>query len=317
MLSRFADNLYWLGRYIERAENTARLLDVNYYAIAENLLPGDWTQLLNMSGNPEEFAQFFPQVDEQSVTEWLAFTTLNPGSIRNSLGLARENARSVRYYLNLEMFEALNQAYNTLYFGTENVLMQEGLHDYCVKVREVSHQFLGIGEATLPRDEAHLFLRAGRYLERLDNVLRILQAYLREGDPQEPLSRAFLRSASALEAFRKTGKQFDPDHIVLFLLRESHFPRSALYCARLLHETLERLHELNQADATPTELAGWLWARLRYGPIDLDRFDAEAWLSEVTELSNTIHRIYFETRPLARFERQMNQQQQARLGLGL
>ena len=298
MLSRFANNLYWLGRYLERAENTARLLDVNYFAVAENLVEGDWEQLLNMSGNPEAFAQYYSQADGQTVTQWLAFDLNNPGCLRNSLRSARENARTVRYYLNLEIFEELNQAYNQLFFGVESGVAEEALHDYLVEIRRAAHQVWGIAEATLPRDEAHLFLRTGRYLERMDNGMRILQAYLAEGQPQEPLSRAFLRSVGALEAFRKSGAPFDPQPISYFLLRDAQFPRSALYCARMLHETLERLQQWNQADAAPTELAGWLRARLRYGPINPVTFDCEAWLEEIAQLSLSVHHTYFEARQI-------------------
>jgi uncharacterized alpha-E superfamily protein len=155
MLSRIAENLYWIGRYVERAENTARLLDVNYYAIVEaavvprargaatkSIVTEQWAPLLTMTGDEQAFRAHFERADGRTVPEWLAFHARNSSSIRSSLARARENARTLRDRISLEMWEALNRAYLQLCFDTEQVLEQDRLHEYCVAARETSHLFL-------------------------------------------------------------------------------------------------------------------------------------------------------------------------------
>lgn len=158
MLSRIAENLYWIGRYIERAENTASLLDVNYHANVEApVIPGakgivteQWAPLLALTDDEAAFREHFDRADGRTVTEWLAFHPQNSSSIRASLARAREDARGLRDRISLEMWETLNRAYLELCFSTDRVLEQDGLHEYCVAAREASHLFSGIAYATLP-----------------------------------------------------------------------------------------------------------------------------------------------------------------------
>ena len=158
MLSRIAETLFWIGRYVERAENTARLLQVNYYGIAEapvdfesqEMLDSLWLRVRAMNDDAAEFDTHYASVDERSVVEWLGHSPLNPVSIRSSLTSARENARSVRFHLNVEMWEAVNRAYNDLLTGGRG---GGDLGEYCTSTREACHLFFGIAEATLPRTE--------------------------------------------------------------------------------------------------------------------------------------------------------------------
>ena len=231
MLSRIAENLYWLGRYLERAENTARLLDVNYYAVAEapvEGIAGDWWKRLLKSLEVKGI-----EPNEAAVVQWLAFDLDNHSSIRSCIWRVRENARTTRFQLNLEFWEQVNTVFNRTYYGTENVMEQEILHEYCVQVRQASHQMMGIAELTMPRDASFYFLRLGRYLERSDNMLRVLQTYIEGGDlAKEPelqnhFNRSLLRSVGALEAYRKVHHTtLETARIGDFLLLADDFPRS-------------------------------------------------------------------------------------------
>src|SRR6202158_1964169 len=168
MLSRIAENLYWIGRDIERVENTARLLDVNYHAIMEApVVPGakgivteQWAPLLALTGDEGAFRDHFDRADGRTVPEWLAFKQQKTYSIRSSLGRAREDARGLRDRISLEMWETLNRAYLSLCFSTERILEEDGLHEYCVAAREATPLFFEIGRATLPRDLGWYFLLA-------------------------------------------------------------------------------------------------------------------------------------------------------------
>ncbi|ADI15111.1 alpha-E domain-containing protein [Truepera radiovictrix] len=317
MLSRLAENLYWMGRYVERAENTARLLDVNYHAMAEapylfkGLVAEQWAPLLTMTGNEAKFRSHFERADRNTVPEWLTLHPDNPGSIRSSLTAARENARTLRDRISSEMWEVLNRAYFTLCAAPQGD--EEGmLHDYCEGVREASTLFFGTAEATLPRNEGWYFLEAGRYLERADNVLRILMVRYRQYRGQEPLVRgvethrsmALLKSISAFEAFRKSFHgALEPRRIVGFLLLDPTFPRSVRFCARALFEALQEIEARNQGvSSEPARLAGWLYARLHY----MESFEQiteredpsmETLLSDFAAISDVTTRAYFKNLP--------------------
>lgn len=316
MLSRIAESLYWMGRYVERAENTARLLDVNYHAIiatplvlgAKGIFSERWAPLLAITGDEGRFRTHFERADSKTVPEWLAFHSDNPGSIRSSLARARENARTLRDRISLEMWEAMNTSYLQLCFDTEGILDQDGLHSYCMAAREASHLFFGIAHATLPRDLGWYFLKAGQNLERADNVLRLLQVRYRPYQGVEPVARglenhrgmALLKSVSAYEAYRKRyHAALEPGRIAEFLLLDATFPRSLRFSAGALHKDLETIAGLNPG--TSLEIlrkSGWLAARLEYMP-DAQRIVSAGdpslgeLLAELAELSGMVSRIYF------------------------
>ena len=160
MLSRLAESLYWIGRYVERAENTARMLNVNYYATLEagGRVSEEWKPLLDISGTKHGFAEHRGRAEAHSVAAWLAFDRRNASSIASSLSRARENARGLRDRLPSEMWEHLNSAYLELCFQSEEVLERDGLYEYCSAARDASQMFFGIAFATLPRDEGLVIL---------------------------------------------------------------------------------------------------------------------------------------------------------------
>lgn len=317
MLSRIAESLYWMGRQVERAENTARLLDVNYYALMEaplvsgapDLVTEQWAPLLVATGDEEGFRNFYERADAHSVPTWLAVDRRNPGSIRSSLTAARENARALRDRISSEMWETINTAYLGMVADAALELDEEGeLHEACVAARNVSHLFFGIADATLPRDLGWTFLRAGRYLERADSTLRTLMVRYRQVRGEAPVAEgvathraaALLRSLSAFEAFLKSHHSgFDAREIASFLLLDPVFPRSVLFCMRSLHAATQELAAQNP-DSAPdaSRQAGWLTARLAYLPdarqiIDDEDPGVEDLLEEVAHLSDTIGKTYF------------------------
>ncbi|ULH15341.1 alpha-E domain-containing protein [Deinococcus sp. KNUC1210] len=308
MLSRVAESLFWIGRYVERAENTARMLDVNYYATLEaaGLVSEQWGPLLSITGSEHSFREARGRVDARNVPTWLAFDRGNPGSITASIAHARENARGLRDRIPSEMWEALNRAYLNLCSKDEGVLDRDELHEYCVAAREASHLFFGIAFATLPRDEGWQFLRAGQILERGDNTLRLLQVRYRQkaGDlPQVAVHNhrwvAVLKSASAYEAYQKRRHAgLDPRAIAEFLLLDADFPRSVRHSAKNLHETLEQIERTRpEAHALLMREAAWLYARLQHASVDDILTDEDPGLddllSDFNDLGRQIHQAYF------------------------
>jgi len=308
MLSRVAESLFWIGRYVERSENTARLLDVNYYATLEaaGVVSRQWSPLLSISGSESSFREQRGRADARSVPSWLAFDRNNPGSIASSIARARENARGLRDRIPSEMWEAINRSYLSLCFQDDGILDRDELHEYCVAAREASHLFFGIAFATLPRDEGWSFLRAGQILERGDNTLRLLQVRYKQktGDlPQVAVHNhrwvAVLKTASAYEAYQKRRHAgLDPRTIAEFLLLDPEFPRSVRHAAKDLVETLEQIGK-SRPEANPALLreASWLYARMQHVGVDdiltREELGLETLLSEFNALGHAIHEAYF------------------------
>lgn len=308
MLSRIAESLYWIGRYVERAENAARLLSVNYYATLESSgqVTEEWGPLLELSGNKEHFAQKYGRADISNVPIWIAFDRENPSSINSSLARARENARGLRDWIPSEMWETINRTYHNLCFQDENVLKRDGLFDYCNQARDASQFFFGIAFATFPRDEGWVFMRAGQMLERGDNTLRLLQIRYRNHDLDPAVITehqhrwiAVLKSASAYEAYRKRNHaDLNPRTIARFLLLQPDFPRSVHYSAENLFDALTQLDRIHPRQH-PELLreARWLLARLDHADIDEMLSDNQAELSvlmrDFNQISAAIAASYF------------------------
>jgi len=328
MLSRIAENIYWLGRYVERAENTARLLDVNYHALMEApLIPGatgivteQWAPLLVITETETAFREHFDRADAQSVPYWMSLHTENTSSIRSSLSYARENARTLRGHISTEMWEAINRTYLALCAEAEETLEEDKLHNYCVAAREASHLFFGIARATLPRDLGCYFMRAGQYLERADNTLRTLMVRYKSTKEQTPITEgielhrgmALLKSLSAFEAFRRSSHNgLDPANVIEFLLLESQFPRSVRYSVRILNETLTEVAQRSPGVATEAQRkSGWLSAQLEYlkdvSAITEEREPSlEGILEALADISDTLSNIYFSSAPVSQSQSQV------------
>ena len=242
MLSRLADSLYWMSRYVERAENVARFIDVNMW-LSLDLPAGyqeQWSPLISTTGDDALFAKHYEIPTKRNVINFLTFDTRNPNSILSTITAARENARLARQYISLETWERVNRFYLAIQNGARSAARGfEPGQDFFSDVMSSSHLFLGTIYATMSHNEGWHFCRLGRLIERADKTSRILDTkyYLllpsldAVGTPYDDLMwAAVLRSTSALEMYRKRFHQISPDRIVEFLVLDREFPRAIHYC---------------------------------------------------------------------------------------
>jgi uncharacterized alpha-E superfamily protein len=281
MLSRVAEACFWMGRYIERAENVARILDVNHQGVIENTGPEaepSWWSVVATTGDAAEFFRRYPRPTERHVTEFLALDRENPNSVARCVTAARENARSIRDRISSETWEELNRFYHTVNRLAIEQVMRDGAYAFSRAVRNGSHLVAGVVDNTMPHDEGWCFLRAGRFLERAGMTARIVdsQAALltrpAAGPDYAATHRwiAVLKSASGYEAYRKAHRgTITPEGVVGFLLLAEDFPRSALACVAEVEAALRSVRTLvglPGPDRASRE-AGALAARLRYTEI--------------------------------------------------
>lgn len=227
MLSRIAESLYWVGRYVERAEDTARILDVHVHHILEDPTVGEEAAcrvLLGVMGATAPAGQ----MDAQRVVDLLGFASKGDCSIIGALGAARENARGVREVLSTEMWECLNATWLALP-AQRRQAGEMGPHVFFQFVKERAAMMAGLADSTMARDDGWRFLVLGRSLERVDMTARLLLAGF--CDPSEsPDWVTTLRSCSAHEAFLRTYRRgVDSSLVAEFLLLDRLFPRSAFH----------------------------------------------------------------------------------------
>jgi uncharacterized alpha-E superfamily protein len=235
MLSRVADSVHWMARYLERAENVARFIDVNWNLTLDlgEELAGHWEPLVSTTGDREAFFKRYDEASRDNVMRFLALDPENPNSIVSCLAHARENARVAREVISADMWEELNRFYlwvqDAVRAGTTND------YEFFAQVKRASHQLLGATEATMSHGEAWHFARLGWLLERADKTSRILDVkyFILLPDVSDigtPLDlvqwSALLKSASALEMYRREHGRIVPARVVEYLVLDRDFPRS-------------------------------------------------------------------------------------------
>jgi uncharacterized alpha-E superfamily protein len=253
MLRRIADHLFWMSRYLERAEWRARLADVNYHLLVESPAqdPQPWAPLLAITGDNELFAEYYETPSEPLVLDFFTFELRNPSSILSCINAARDNARSLRHRLSSELWLEINTLYLEAQTWSHAVFEQQGVYGFFSDLRSRFYRLAGISYATLPRDVEFDFMTVGTMLERAENVSRLLDSKYhhllpRQEDVGGTVDRmqwaAVLRSASALEAYRRVyGNHIVVDGVVEFLLFDSGFPRSVRFCIEELQHALQRI----------------------------------------------------------------------------
>jgi uncharacterized alpha-E superfamily protein len=253
MLSRVADSLYWMSRYIERAENVARYLYVNSWLSLDlgSAYIEQWKPLISASGDEALFAAHYQEPTRQNTIQFLAFDTKNPNSIMSAVTAARENARIDRQYITLEMWEQINRFYLMMHSAARDAARGlEPNQDFFSEVTLASHLFLGITDSTMTHNEGWHFCRLGRMIERADNTSRILDAkyFLLLPSPNEVgtpyddiMWTAVLRSTSAFEMYRKRFQSISPDRIVEFLVLDGDFPRAIRHCLISAEDSLRAI----------------------------------------------------------------------------
>ena len=312
MLSRIADSLFWLARYIERAEDTARILDVTFHTLLEQAQQPyglRWDPILSMAGEVALFRQLYGEPDAHNVFEFLAFNPNNPSSIMQCVTKARENARTIRDRISREMWEDLNGLYFTLGNFDPQEETAAGPHRFCGRVIFGSHRFHGVTDATLPHDEGWEFLRIGSALERAEMTARLVDMQYRSllepassvGPPDNHQWMAVLKSVGAYEAYhRQYHSPIEPDRVAEMLILNAQHPRSIRFSMTETQAALRAISNTGPGSyANEAErLTGKVLERLRYDRIDdILRSGLHGYLSDLIHhfngIGEAIARTYF------------------------
>jgi len=316
MLSRVANAIYWMNRYIERAENVARFVDVNLQLMLD--LPErtgeQWDPLVDTTADGALFHERYDDPSPANVLQWLTFDTGYANSILSCLTAARENARSVREIISSEMWEQVNKAYLMVKAPLAREKARETPHEFYTEVKMASHLFVGITYITMTHNEAWHFGRLGGLLERADKTSRIVdvKSYLRTPDATDAGSYeeiqwvALLKSVSAFEMYRKHAGRLVPARVVEFLLFNRQFPRSIRHCVNGADDCLHMITGAppDTAQSTAEKRLGRLRAELGYGDLEevlalgvhqyLDTFQ-----SRLNAVGDAISETFFTSRPVA------------------
>ncbi|ASC69293.1 hypothetical protein XM38_002200 [Halomicronema hongdechloris C2206] len=251
MLSRVADSIYWMNRYVERAENVARFVDVNLNLLMDAPIgmQQQWDPLVVITGDQKIFKERYGEATADNVLRFLTFDRSYPNSVISCLRAARENARSVREIISSEMWEQVNAFYLMVKEAADNGSLSD-LHSFFPEVKMASHLFAGVMDATMAHNEGWHFGQLGRLLERADKTARILDVkyfiLLPEvsdvGSPLDDLQWiALLKSASAYEMYRKCQYRITPIGVTKFLILNREFPRSIQFCLLQAEESLHNI----------------------------------------------------------------------------
>ncbi len=302
MLSRDADSLYWMSRYLERAEHTARLIDVNVVLMLDQS-PAQaterWTRLLtSLHTPPPEYGAD----DPRAITGLLAFDHSNRTSIIASIEAARNNARQVRELISSEMWEQINHLFLRISRANIDDIWNTQPHAFFRSVRDGTHLFQGIADATMSRGEGWQFMEVGRFIERASKTAALLDTYfpdyLRERERRDYVSDyldwvGLLKSRTAFEAYCQVyTADVRPERIAEFLLLNADFPHTVRFSVERIHAGLEAIGRANRTrNAGAVErLAGRMRAELEYAQIDdIMVGDMHAYLRNIEDRCDEIH----------------------------
>ena len=322
MLSRVANSLFWMSRYVERAENVARLLDVNlqllldYRSLDDEKLRAHWMPIVETTGDEKSFAERHTQATASAIADFMVFNQENPNSIISSICSARENARMIRDQITVETWEELNRLYLFILSPEARKVWQESPTDFFNQVKASSLQLLGLSYATHCHNEGWCFSEAGRFIERADKTSRILdlrhhtlpvRGLPKSVSQTEALEwSAVLRSCSGWDIFKSIyGAEVSPRNVAHFLLLNEDFPRSVRYCAERLNETLRRISGVpgNRYSNDAEKLCGRLTAELQFTTIE-EVFEAglHDYLDQVQVKLNSIGEALFNAYIVQRFD---------------
>lgn len=309
MLCRTASDLYWASRQMERAENTARLVDVT---LRIAMLPerygrhkaqaGPWRRALDALGLADAVERQYGRIDDETVLRHLLLAPDNPGSVHSCFHAARESARAQRVAITAEMYEDLNSSWIEMRGQHWDRLRANGTSNFLEWVKGRSASFRGVAIGTLGRGEGYHFLQLGAFIERADWAIRLLDIAGSHGDGEADDAAdyfrwsALLQSLSAFESYRRLYREsISAASVVdLMLLQESN-PRALVTCTTTLHQVLQTLSGGSAME--PVRLAGALAAQSRYARIDeILRQGLEAWLQDamarLIRLGDEIHRQF-------------------------
>ncbi|MGJ8738227.1 alpha-E domain-containing protein [Zobellia laminariae] len=312
MLGRVANTIYWMNRYLERAENYARFMDVNYNLSLE-LPPNEeqqWKPLVVITGDWELYESLHSKVEKNKVNFFLALDENNPNSIYNCISLARENARAVRPEITKEIWEQIN----ALYFLVKEALEQKRLDDkelrgFLTEIKNGCQLVYGMYDSTISRNEGWDFGKLGQVIERADKTSRVLDAkyHLLLHSPAKVGSSldliqwaALLKSVSAYDMYRKKYGKLTPSSIAEFLILDTQFPRSILACLISAEKSLITLcgSSVGFSNIAQKQL-GALKSQLEYDDInDIISQGMHEYLNDIqlrlNEISSSIYNSFFD-----------------------
>jgi uncharacterized alpha-E superfamily protein len=316
MLSRVAESIYWMSRYVERAENVARFISVNLNLSLD--MPGEagqqWWPLVVTTGDGRRYYELYQDVTKENVINFLTFDQRNPNSVQSCLVAARENARSVREIISAEMWEHINKFYWAIRDIRDPSAIIEDPHNFFAEVNVSGQQFVGVTDTTMTHGEAWHFSELGRMIERADKTSRILDVKYfillpkptDVGTPYDDIQwLALLRSASALEMYRQRHGRISPEKIVDFLILDAEFPRAVLYCLTRANASLHAISGTSTGTYSnrPEQQLGQLRAELAYTHSDeviaggLHEF-VDRLQRKLNDVSESIFETFFAMRPV-------------------
>ena len=309
MLSRVADSLYWMSRYLERAEHTARLIDVDVQLRLEQSADSGtehWRRLLDALQLPVPGGK----LDSSTVTQNLAFNRANPSSIVSCIAAARENLRHVREQSSSEMWEQLNRLYLLMIGSAPESAWIRQSHLFFRSAQEGAYLFQGITDSTMAHGEGWQYIQLGRFVERADTLASLVGAHFSRlaHSPDQPLEGeeylewvGLLKSCAAFEAYCSAySAELRPLRVAEFLLLNSEFPHSLRFSVDMLHNSLRQIAQLTKRSADlAVRLTGRLRATFNFTPIEeIMQEGADSYLTSVrhqcAQAHAAIHQVYFD-----------------------
>ncbi|MEM8864598.1 MAG: alpha-E domain-containing protein [Planctomycetota bacterium] len=302
MLSRVAESIYWMSRYVERAENVARFIDVNYaLTLGKDQNGGSqWAPLVYTTGDQALFEELYGEPTRESVLRFLAFDKRNPNSILSCVSAARENARSVRESITAPMWGRINRFYLTVRNASSGDAAINEPGGFCDEVKLASHALVGHTYATMSHGEAWHFSRVGRLIERADKTSRIVDVQYYHllptaadiGSPVDLVRwNALLRSTSALAMYRKQHGRITPERVADFLILDRDFPRAMRFCIIRIQESINAItgNRPGTFSCSTEQLAGRLRSEMDYTAIaDVIREGLHEYIDRFQQLLNGV-----------------------------
>lgn len=305
MLCRVADSLFWISRYIERAENTVRFVDVTLQALLESEQTTDelsyelWSPILSGLGDRALFESLYDTHNSTNVTDFLTFNSDNPSSVYSCIAAARENARMVRDQISGEMWAVINRLYLYIKKQDRAAICRDIRFEFFEYVKEHSLLFQGVTDSTFSHQVGFEFMQCGKFIERADKTSRILDSkqYMRsEGSPDDAVDiaqwAAMLKGCSAAEAFYQNYiNGVSGDLVLHFLILDHTFPRSVIYCIQRLQLAIHAIsgcpvtHYTTEAERQ----VGMLLSRLNYSQArDLEGGKSTALIDDIKKILEVV-----------------------------
>ena len=307
MLSRVADSLYWMSRYLERSENTARLIDVHINSMLDmNLELVKDQRLQRLQDSLIVQAQAKSKLTADEVLYDFTLNENQPLSIVSTTIDARENARQIREQISSEMWTQINKLYLLVTSTNTNRVWQNAPHNFYLQVKEGSHLFQGITDATMNHNQGWHFIQLGRYIERSLSILQLIDVHFQDTELETHKDLAtntyfemvtILKSVSAFEAYCKV---YNPNlqslWIVEFLLFNKEFPRSLRFCIEMIQHSLQTLADMTNRSKNTNlyRMSGRLQSNLSYDDIQ-DVHDLHAYIHDIKTQIYQIHVMLYDT----------------------